>query len=455
MIQVNTQALAELLRGELIGAEVDICGASIDARSLQPGALFFALQGETSDGHDYLNQALAAGASAAVVECRVDDSVLPQIIVGNARQALGQLAAWWRTQLNCKIVAVTGSNGKTTVKEMLAAILSQCGNTLATLGNFNNDLGMPLTLLRISKEHDYAVLEMGANHFGEVEYMVHIAKPDVALVNNAGPAHLEGFGDISGVARAKGEIYSGLGPQGIAVINADDSKADVWRSLCADKSTRTFALDTSADVAGVWSALDHELVINTEGESVAVQLNLLGRHNALNALAASASALALGAGLAAVKTGLESVQAVDGRLKLLTPRSDLQLIDDSYNANPASLLAGAQVAVDMDQSEAWLVLGDLGELGGDVAQVHANLGGQLKQKGIDRLFTLGSYSAHTARVFNEGAASFDSINELLNAVNQALAEAEGTITVLVKGSRSSRMERVVQALALNETTGDQ
>jgi UDP-N-acetylmuramoyl-tripeptide--D-alanyl-D-alanine ligase len=296
---------------------------------------------------------------------------------------------------------------------------------------------------------------MGANHFGEVEYMVHIAKPDVALVNNAGPAHLEGFGDISGVARAKGEIYSGLGPQGIAVINADDSKADVWRSLCADKSTRTFALDTSADVAGVWSALDHELVINTEGESVAVQLNLLGRHNALNALAASTSALALGAGLAAVKAGLESVQAVDGRLKLLTPRSDLQLIDDSYNANPASLLAGAQVAVDMDQSEAWLVLGDLGELGGDVAQVHANLGGQLKQQGIDRLFTLGSYSAHTARVFNEGAASFDSINELLNAVNQALAEAEGTITVLVKGSRSSRMERVVQALAPNETTGDQ
>lgn len=455
MIQTNAQTIAKLLRGELVGADVDIGGASIDARSLQAGALFFALLGETSDGHDYLNQALAAGASAAVVERHIDNSTLPQIVVGNARQALGQLAAWWRAQLNCKIVAVTGSNGKTTVKEMLAAILSQCGRTLATSGNFNNDLGMPLTLLRIGKEHEYAVLEMGANHFGEVEYMTHIARPDVALVNNAGPAHLEGFGDISGVARAKGEIYSGLSSKGIAVINADDGKADVWRSLCADKSTVTFALDAAADVSGVWSALDHELVINTQGESIAVQLNLLGRHNALNALAASASALALGGDLAAVKVGLESVQAVTGRLKLSAPRSGLQLIDDSYNANPASLLAGVKVTVDMAQGEAWLVLGDLGELGGDAAQVHGNLGAQLKEEGISRLFTLGTYSAHTAHVFKEGALSFDSVEKLLATLNQALADTVGETTVLVKGSRSSRMERVVQALNANKTIGDQ
>ena len=303
MIQMNIQMLADVLRGNLIAkhSDIEVHGASIDARNLESGALFFALQGENTDGHVFLGQALAAGASAAVVERHIEDSELPQIVVNNARQALGQLAAWWRTQLSCKIIAVTGSNGKTTVKEMLAAILSQSGKTLATQGNFNNDLGMPLTLLRISKAHEYAVLEMGANHFGEVEYMTHIAKPDVALVNNAGPAHLEGFGDISGVARAKGEIYSGLTDQGVAVINADDAKADVWRSLCADKVTNTFALDSSADVTGVWSALDHQLVINAQDKNVSVQMNLLGRHNALNALAASASALAAGVDLAALK----------------------------------------------------------------------------------------------------------------------------------------------------------
>ena len=447
MIQINTQTLADILHGKLIGADVEICGASIDARSLQVGTLFFALQGEKTDGHVYLKQALAAGASAAVVERHVDDSLLPQIVVSNVRQAVGQLAAWWRMQLNCKIVAVTGSNGKTTVKEMLAAILSQCGHTLVTLGNLNNDLGMPLTLLRICKEHDYAVVEMGANHFGEVEYMTHIAKPDVALVNNAGPAHLQGFGDISGVARAKGEIYSGLNSNnGIAIINADDNKADVWRSLCTDKITSTFALDALADVAGVWSKVDHKLVINAKGESITVQLNLLGRHNALNALAASASALALGVDLIAIKVGLEKVQAVAGRLKLLTSRSNLKLIDDSYNANPVSVLVGAKVAIDMAEGEAWLVLGDLDELGEGITQIHAELGEQLKVQGINRLFTLGRYSAHTARVFNEGALSFDSIDVLMGVLNQALAEAKGAITVLVKGSRSSRMERVVQAL---------
>lgn len=453
MIQINTLALAEVLRGELLGADVDICGASIDARSLQSGNLFFALQGEHSDGHVYLGQALAAGASAAIVERHIVDSELPQIIVNNARQALGQLAAWWRTQLSCKIAAVTGSNGKTTVKEMLAAILSQSGKTLATEGNFNNDLGMPLTLLRIAKDHDYAVLEMGANHFGEVEYMTHIAKPDVALVNNAGPAHLEGFGDVSGVARAKGEIYSGLNNKGVAIINADDAKADVWRSLCADKVTSTFALESTADVTGIWSALDNKLMINAQDKSVSVQMHLLGRHNALNALAATAAALAAGVDLAEVKVGLENVQAVAGRLKLSIPRAGLQLIDDSYNANPASLLAGAQVAVDMSGNEAWLVLGDLGELAGDPAQVHADLGAKLKKMGITRLFTLGTYSAHAARVFNQGALSFTSIDELLIALNSALTE--GDITLLVKGSRSSRMERVVAALSANVKTGDQ
>ena len=455
MIQVHTQALAGILHGELIGADVEACGASIDARSLQPRALFFALQGEQSDGHIYLAQALAAGASAAIVERHIVDSELPQIVVKSARQALGQLAAWWRTQLACKIVAVTGSNGKTTVKEMLACILSQAGKTLATAGNFNNDLGMPLTLLRIAKDHDYAVLEMGANHFGEVEYMTHIAKPDIALVNNAGPAHLEGFGDISGVARAKGEIYSGLNNQGVAVINADDAKADVWRSLCADKITSTFALEASADVAGVWSALDNQLVISAHGASTAVQMNLLGRHNALNALAAAAAALAAGVGLAAVKVGLENVQAVAGRLQLSSPRRGLQLIDDSYNANPASLLAGAEVAVELCPDQAWLVLGDLGELAGDPAQVHAELGGQLKNAGISRLFTLGTYSAHAAEVFNQGALSFDSLSELLDALEQALADVGSNVTLLVKGSRSSRMERVIQALSANVNTGDQ
>ncbi len=448
MIEAELQVLAEVLRGEQRGAAT-VRGASIDTRTLAAGNLFFALSGERVDGHTCLDAAQQAGASAAVVERFVDDCKLAQLKVGNVRQALGQLAAWWRKQLPGKVVAITGSNGKTTVKEMLAAILRQAGETLATSGNYNNDLGMPLSLLRAGKQHRFVVLEMGANHFGEIAYMTHIARPDVALVNNAGPAHLEGFGDIAGVARAKGEIYSGLPATGVAVINADDPRADVWRSLCADKQTCSFALEASADVTGVWSAIDHELLLQAEAGQIALRLNVLGRHNALNALAASTSALLLGASLQQVKAGLESVQAVDGRLKLITLNADVQLIDDSYNANPASLLAGAQVAVEMAMGEAWLALGDLAELGENAAAIHAELGEQLKAKGIVRLFTLGADSAQSTATFKQGAAHFDDCAALVAALRHSLTQAarQATpVTLLVKGSRGSRMERVVQAL---------
>lgn len=453
MIEVHLQQVTELLHGELRGdAAVNCHGAVIDTRAIAGGELFFALAGERVDGHDYLEAADSAGASAAIVERFVEGLGLPQIKVSNVRQALGQLAAWWRTQLSGKVLAITGSNGKTTVKEMLAAILSQRGKTVATKGNYNNDLGMPLTLLSVDRDCDYAVLEMGANHFGEIEYMTFIAKPDVAMVNNAGPAHLEGFGDISGVARAKGEIYSGLNENGVAIINADDAKSDTWRSLCADKQVSSFAMDAAADITGVWSAMDQELLISYADQQVAVKLNVLGKHNAMNGLAASASALAAGASLNDVKAGLESVQAVDGRLKLIECQPGLQLIDDSYNANPASLLAGVDVAVNTAVGQAWLALGDLGELGANAEQVHADLGEQLKQRGIARLFTLGTYSAHTAKVFNDGAAAFSECDALVAAVQQSLEQAlqnQEPITLLVKGSRSAQMERVVKALQAN------
>lgn len=445
MIEVRLNQLIQVLRGELVGADAAVNGVSIDTRSLQPGQLFFAIKGENSDGHAYLEQAKAAGASAAVVEHRVENIELPQLIVGNCRLALGQLAAWWRAQLSCKVVALTGSNGKTTVKEMLAAILALEGKTLATRGNLNNDLGMPLTLLSVGREHEFAVLEMGANNPGEIEYLTHIVRPDVALVNNAGPAHLEGFGDLRGVARAKGEIYSGLSANGVAIINADDEFADYWRSICADKRSMNFGLERPVEIQGRWQAATSTLSIQTPAAVGEAVLQLLGRHNASNALAAATTALAAGASFEHVLQGLASVQVVGGRLQRRQARAGFTVIDDSYNANPASLLAGAGVAAEMagDSGAAWLAMGDLGELGPDSEEIHKSLGNELRQQGIQRLFTLGTQSAQTAEVFGEGGLACDSVQALADAVE---ASAGPEVVLLVKGSRTSRMERVVHAL---------
>jgi UDP-N-acetylmuramoyl-tripeptide--D-alanyl-D-alanine ligase len=448
MIQANVYDIQAVINAEVKGVDAAICGAVIDARQAQGGALFFAFKGERVDGHDFVQQAKDNGASAAVVECFVDVD-LPQLKVSSSRLALGQLANWWRHQLDCKIVALTGSNGKTTVKEMMAAILENMGKTSFTQGNLNNDLGMPLTLLSVDKDQDYAVLEMGANHFGEIEYLTHIAKPDVALVNNAGPAHLEGFGDIAGVAREKGQIYNGLTPGGVAVINVDDRYADYWRSVCADKTMHTFSLDDRpTHIQGKWDKAKGLLSIFDGNDTIDVRLNLLGDHNAHNALAAATTTLAAGANLASVKKGLESVAAVAGRLKLLTLADDFSIIDDTYNANPASLMAGVDVAVDLAKAkgvQAWFAMGDLGELGDDCEDIHRSLGEEIRQKGVDRLFTLGEYSKLTVDAYGDGAQGFNAFEDLLAAIHAEKQNTKGVV-LLVKGSRTSRMERVVNGL---------
>lgn len=443
MIALALSEAAQAVRGRLQGADARFVGLSTDSRGLERGNLFVALAGERFDGHDYLDQAAAGGAAGALVSTAVTD-LLPCIRVTDTRLALGGLAAAWRARFDIPLVAVTGSNGKTTVKEMLAAILGMEHQVLATRGNLNNDIGVPLTLARLGTEHTAAVIEMGANHHGEIAYLTGLARPTVALITNAGPAHLEGFGSVEGVARAKGEIYDGLGEQGLAVVNRDDAYADYWLERVQGRRVMTFGLDPRADVTAQAKPLDvgQQLSLRTPAGETELRLPLPGRHNALNALAATAAALGAGASLAAVRSGLEAVHAVDGRLQVHRCADGIGVIDDSYNANPGSVGAALEVLAQLP-GEHWLVLGDMGELGGESRQLHRDIGTRAAAAGCDRLFTLGGDAASAAEAFTGPAAHFDDFESL-----QAELEAQlhPGVQVLVKGSRSMRMERVVQAL---------
>lgn len=410
-----------------------------DSRAVQSGDLFLALKGERFDAHDFVPQ-VAGKASAALVSTPMDVAI-PQVIVPDVRLALGQLAKVWRQQFTRPVLGLTGSNGKTTLKEMLTAILSQQGQTLATIGNLNNDIGVPLTLLRLRADDQFAVIEMGANHFGEIDYLTQMTLPDVAILNNAGAAHLEGFGDIAGVARAKGEIFAGLAADGIAVINADDVYADIWRDLNKNRRLLSFGFAAQADLRGEVSA-DNQLVIHRGAESIAVQLTLLGRHNQLNALAAAAGASALGISLTIIKQGLEALQPVKGRLNPKHGKHGGLVIDDTYNANPSSTVAAVAVLAEQ-QGRRILVLGDMGELGTTGEQLHFELGQTAKAANIDGIYTLGRLSAAASQAFGQGAYAFQDLGELLAALTPTLTV---DTQVLVKGSRSARMERVVEAL---------
>lgn len=438
MMVLSLSEIARITGGCLEGPDGVAEGVSTDTRSLQHGQLFVALVGPTHDGHAFVDDALPA---AGVMVSRALPTRLGQVVVSDTRIALGRLAQVWRTQLPVKVIALTGSNGKTTVKEMLAAIARECGPALATRGNLNNDIGVPLTLLELARNHRHAVVEMGANHTGEIAYLTGLARPDVALITNAGPAHLEGFGSVEGVARAKGEIFRGLGSDGVAVINADDGFAEYWRSLNPGRRVVTFGLEHPADVTGTWSAPGH-LALRLDGAAHHLSLAFPGRHNALNALAAAAAARAADIPVDAVLRGLGRVHPVSGRL---TPRPGLGgalLLDDSYNANPASTLAALDVLAG-HPGERCLVLGDMGELGGEAADMHAQVGSRARELGIERLLATGPLCAHTVQAFGEGGRHFDDCAALIEAARALLHPA---MTVLVKGSRSQRMERVVQAL---------
>ncbi|WP_150427152.1 UDP-N-acetylmuramoyl-tripeptide--D-alanyl-D-alanine ligase [Dechloromonas sp. CZR5] len=440
--------VAQAVQGRLIGADLNLEGVSTDTRAIAKGALFVALAGERFDAHDFLAQAVAGGAVAVLISDEAKRPAgVPAVVVDDTRLALGRLAAAWRARFTLPVIAVTGSNGKTTTKEMIAAILKAAfgAAVLSTRGNLNNDIGLPLTLLGLSASHHAAVIEMGMNHPGEIAYLARIGAPTVAMVTNAQRAHLEGMGDLDEVAREKGAIFSGLQDGGIAVINADDAYASAWRGMVDGHSVRTFAIDGAADVvAGVRQhGLETELDLQAPEGMATVKLRIPGRHNARNAVAAAAACLAAGIPLSAVSEGLAAFSGVKGRLQRRAGKQGAEILDDTYNANPDSVRAGIDVLASTIGRKL-LVLGDMGEIGEASGQYHDEIGGYAKSQGIDRLFALGDTSQLAVRNFGEGARHFCNVDKLIAAVDKELGP---DTTVLVKGSRFMKMERVADALA--------
>jgi UDP-N-acetylmuramoyl-tripeptide--D-alanyl-D-alanine ligase len=436
--------LAEALHAPLTGADARFTGVATDTRTLASGDLFVALTGPRFDGHSFVPEAIARGAAGAILS-RPLDTPLPYVRVSDTRKALGDFATFWRRQFAIPVVAVTGSNGKTTVKEMIAAILANRGPVLATRGNLNNDIGVPLTLLRLRAGDRYAVIEMGMNHAGEIDYLSHLALPSVAVITNAAEAHLAGLGSVEAIARAKGEIYAGLASDGVAIINADDAFAALWRGLAGPRRILSFGLDHPADVTADYEPGDAgmQLRLRTPTGEMAMRLPLLGKHNVMNALAAGAASLAAGAALADVKSGLERLKAVSGRLELKEGISGARVIDDTYNANPGSLAAGLQVLKEA-RGERVLVLGDMAELGPAAADIHRRVGELAHGLGIQRLYAIGELAALSARSFGSGGKHFATPEALIEALIDCM---HGDMTLLVKGSRVMQMERVVAGIA--------
>lgn len=426
-------------------ADTVFTGVSIDSRTIKPGDLYIALQGTRLNGHQFVHAAEAAGAVAVLVHETIDTSV-PQLRVGDTEQALGHLATFWARRFAIPVVGVTGSNGKTTVKEIIASILRQLGPVLATHGNLNNQIGVPLTLLEMREEHDYAVIEMGASHAGEIARLSAIARPDVAVITNIGRAHLEGFGSVEGIAHAKSEIFAALSDSGYAVFDADDRFAPVMRDAAAHCRVREFGLGKQAHVQGVpGTGLNYQ----TMGQVYSPHFPLSGDHNGRNALAAVAAVQCLDVQPENIVRGLENVHPVPGRLERKPGLAGASLIDDSYNANPDSARQAVDVLARYD-GRRFLVLGDMAELGADAEILHARLGAYARRCGLDGLWTTGPLSSHAQKAFastNPLAGRHFTDQESL--ITDLKAQLAGDVTVLVKGSRSARMERVVKALMLS------
>jgi UDP-N-acetylmuramoyl-tripeptide--D-alanyl-D-alanine ligase len=434
------------LAGRVLTADCSFDGVSIDSRAIKPGQLFVALAGPRFDGHDYLNDVAAKGAVAALVEREVTNSTLPQLLVKDTRQALGELGALNRAAYSNPVAAITGSSGKTTVKEMLASILRTRGPVLATRGNLNNDLGVPLTLLELAAEHTAAVIELGASRIGEIAYTVGMTKPHVAVLNNAGTAHVGEFGGPEKIVEAKGEILEGLDADGVAVLNLDDKAFDIWKKRAAGRQVLSFALkDSRADFHA--SDLDRDargcpsFKLHSPQGVEHVQLNLLGSHNVANALAAAAAAHALGVSLFGIATGLNAVQPVKGRAVAQLATNGMRVIDDTYNANPASMCAAIDILAGFS-GRTVLVLGDIGELGEWAEQGHRDVGAYASGK-VSALYAVGPMMAHAVAAFGEQARHFANQADLIAALG---AEHDTNTTILIKGSRSAAMENVVAAL---------
>lgn len=444
MIEGMLSEARAAMRGRLLGEDRAFRGLSSDTRTLGAGELYFALRGPNFDGAAFVSDAAAKEAAGAVVQEPVA-APLPSIVVDDTRRALGELAADWRRRQPVRVVALTGSNGKTTLKEIIASCLAPVAPTLATRGNLNNDVGLPLMLAELDETHRYAVMEMGANHFGEIAWLTSLAQPQVVIITNAGPAHLEGFGDLEGVARAKGEILSGTERPEHAVLNADDRFFPYWKELAADLPVTSFGWGEAADFravdveAGVASSRFRLLAREQE---LAIDLPLAGKHNVVHACAAAAAAFALGIDAAAVSRGLASVRPVSGRLQPLSARGGATVYDDSYNANPASVVAAGEF-VARQQGPCWLALGDMRELGGEAEELHRRVGRALREAGVDRLYAAGTLSRHAVEAFGTDGRWFETVDELASVL---AGDLEAGVNVLVKGSRAMRMERVVAAL---------
>jgi UDP-N-acetylmuramoyl-tripeptide--D-alanyl-D-alanine ligase len=444
---MNLLTAASAVDGRVVGDDAVFEQVVTDTRDLHGGELFIALQGEHFDGQDFAQDAKRSGAVAVMANRQLEID-LPTLVVADTTRSLGQLAAYWRQQFEIPVIGVTGSNGKTTVREMIARILESDGPTLAAKRNFNNHIGLPLTLLQLRDFHRYSVVEMGMNCPREIGYLARIAKPTVAVITNAASAHLEGLGDVTGVARAKAEVFLGLQRGGAAVINADDRFAAYWLARGRRHKTVTFGLENQADVSGEVESSDDaiQLEIRLPEESLEVTLNLLGRHNARNALAAAAAAWSVGCGAEQIKEGLEQVQPVNGRLQPRQGRRQACVIDDSYNANPASLRCAIQVLA-RKAGLRILVIGDMAELGSEAASFHRAAGQYAREKGIDQLLTTGTLASLTAEEFGIGGSHYDNCDSLSDALLDLLGPQ---VNVLVKGSRGARMERVVEALIEEE-----
>ena len=425
--------------------DVEVSGVCIDTRQISQQQLFVAFPGEKVDGHDYVKMAVEKGASAVMVNRHLEDVNVPQLVVKDSLQALTTLAEGYRHQLKCKIMALTGSNGKTSVKEMLAQIMPQ--SAFLSKGNFNNHLGVPINLLNVPENCEYAVFELGANQKGDIALTAGLVKPDVALINNIGPAHLGGFGSIDGVAIAKGEIYDALQPKGIAVVNDDDAYAHFWDEQLLDVQVLRYSSEHPTDV---WAS---EIVILPSGcyrfqlhvfeEKQIVELRVPGHHQMQNALAAAAMASALSISLAKIVQGLMRFTGVGGRLNIMVGYNEATVIDDTYNANLASVKAGLEVLAKRE-GEKILVIGDLAELGEFVEAQHAQIGEIARKLGIHKLFAVGQSTPSTVAAFGEGGYHFTSQKELVVHLRKCLHKQ---VNILVKGSRSSRMEEVVEQIS--------
>jgi UDP-N-acetylmuramoyl-tripeptide--D-alanyl-D-alanine ligase len=449
MMPWRLSELARLADGQVVGDDCSFTSVSTDSRSLKPSALFVALSGPNFDGHDFVAAAAGSGAAAALVE-RALPAALSQVVVADPLAALSVFAREWRRQFHIPLIGVTGSNGKTTTKELIGSILSRIGPTLVTRGNLNNHIGVPLMLLELTVAHRFAVIEMGANHLGEIAHLANIAEPTIGIVTNAGAAHLEGFGSLQGVASGKGEMFRSLPVEGVAIVNADDVFAAQWRDSSTAERVLTFGFEQPADfMAHKVSTSSDQSGFLTEFELVTpygsrpATLALAGLHNLRNALGAGAAACAAGVEIDDIVAGLAATKRVAGRLELKAAINSAFIVDDSYNANPSSLKAGLD-AFRTFGGVRWLVLGEMRELGAASDELHGEVGRYAQQAGIQRLFAVGEHSRFAVEAFGPGAQWFGDLDSLITEVRGSIGAG---VAVLIKGSRANRLERVTAALA--------